>query len=108
MAIQSMDQLTAALATAQILDTIEASTSCQTGQFKSLWLAGGHPSAGAVPGSAAGIAPTSSTAGAIPFSNTAGSNTSYLSNFMATGSSYVLPSTTTTGQILTELSIAQG
>lgn len=86
MAITTMDGLVSAMASAQYVDTEEASmTSKAAGQFQSLWTAGGRPGAGAAPGSAGGIANTSSTTGAIPFSNPGGSNTLYLARLEISG-----------------------
>ncbi len=86
MAITTMDQLVSAMASAQYVDTEEASIAVKAaGDFASLWTAGGRPGAGAAPGSAGGIANTSSTTGAIPFTNPGGSNTMYLGRLEISG-----------------------
>jgi hypothetical protein len=74
------------MASAQFQDTYEASVSTVTGQFQSLWLAGGNPGAGATAPTGSGAVPTSATAGAIPFVNPSGANTMYLARMMATAS----------------------
>lgn len=77
--ITTMDQLVAAIASAQYVDTEEASaTSKAAGQYQSLWTAAGRPGSGSAPAGTPGIAPTSATTGAIPFTNAGGSNTMYL------------------------------
>lgn len=87
MAITTMDGLVSAMASAQYVDTEEASmTSKAAGDFQSLWKAGGRPGAGASPGSASGIVPTSATAGAIPFTNPGGSSTLYLARLEVSSS----------------------
>lgn len=87
MAITTMDGLVSALASAQYVDTEEASIAVKAaGDYASLWTAGGRPGAGAAPGSAGGIANTSSTVGAIPFTNPGGSNTLYLGRLEISGS----------------------
>lgn len=87
MAIASMDQLVAGLAGGQLLDTYEATMTCVAGRYQSLWTAGGHPAAGAAPGSTSGLVPTNATAGAIPFSNPGGSLVAYLASFSISSSS---------------------
>jgi hypothetical protein len=86
MAITSENGLIAAMASAQFQDTYEASVSTATGQFQSLWQAGGNPGAGAIPATGSGAVPTSATAGAVPFVNPSGANTMYLARMMATAS----------------------
>lgn len=79
MAIATMDQLVAALAQSQNIDTLEGSmTTKGAGFYQSLWQATGRPGSGATPATGAGAVPTSATAGAIPFTNPTGSNTMYL------------------------------
>lgn len=87
MAITTMDGLVAAIASGQYVDTEEANMSSKgIGLFQSLWKSGGRPSAGASPGSTAGVVPTSATAGAIPFTNPGGSNTLYLARLEVSSS----------------------
>jgi len=86
MAITTMDQLVAALANAQIVQTYDASlTAKAAGTFSSLWEAGGFPGSGSTPATGAGAAPTNSTAGALPLTNPSGSNTLYLARLGVTG-----------------------
>lgn len=73
-----MDGLVAAIAAGQQADTYEASITTVADDFFSLWTAGGHPGAGAIPASGSGVAPTNATAGALPYVNPSGSNTGYL------------------------------
>ncbi len=86
MAITTMDQLVSAIASAQYVDTEEASmTTKGAGLFQSLWTAAGRPGSGAAPGGTPGIAPTSSTVGAIPFTNPGGVNSLYLARLEVSG-----------------------
>lgn len=71
------DSIIAALANGNSEDAFfqKNSLTTTTGRWYSHWLTAGLPSAGAAPGSAAGIAPTAATAGAMKFTAPTGSHT---------------------------------
>lgn len=80
MAITTMDDLISSLPGERIWWYKRQLKVAPTGLgYQSLWTSPGFPGAGAVPGSAAGSAPTSATNGAIPFTNPGGGNLTYLS-----------------------------
>lgn len=78
MTLATMDDLVAALAGANYVDTEDLSITSVAGQISSLWKAGGRPGVGANPGSTSGVVCTASTAGAIPYINPGAGNTGYL------------------------------
>lgn len=86
MAITTMDGLVAALAAANYVDSEDQSVTTGTGQFTSLWRAGGRPAAGSNPGSTSGIVCSSSTPGALPYVDPGSGLTGYLARMEASSS----------------------
>jgi hypothetical protein len=79
MAIQTMDQLVAALAGRGIIPINKVSaTTKAAGSFHSLWKTAGFPAAGANPATGAGEIPTKSTLGALYFADPGGTNDLYI------------------------------